>query len=136
MGAGKLIKLNREIRYNVFMVRMSVNPKAKRKTVSERQRFTALKTKVTPLLRPYASRISVFGSYARGEMTASSDIDILIALKPANARPALGLFGFIALEQNLAKKLGRRVDLVTEESINPRRRKSIQQDKVVLYEAK
>lgn len=118
------------------MAKMSVNSKAKRKTVPERQRFTALKTKVTPLLKPDASRISVFGSYARGEMTASSDIDILIALKPAKRRPELGLFGFIALEQNLAKKLGRPVDLVTEESINPRRRKSIQQDRVILYEAK
>jgi len=102
----------------------------------DKHRFVVLKTKVTPLLKPYASRISVFGSYARGDMTASSDIDILIALKPAKSRPPLGLFGFIALEQNLAKKLGRPVDLVTEESINPRRRKSIQQDRVVLYEAK
>lgn len=118
------------------MARTSVNLKTKKSTASDKRRFVVLKTKVTPLLKPYASRISVFGSYARGEMTASSDIDILIALKPSNARPALGLFGFIALEQNLAKKLGRPVDLVTEESINPRRRKSIQQDRVVLYEAK
>ncbi len=115
---------------------MIIYSKAKSKAVSERQRFTALKTKLTPLLKPYVSRISVFGSYARGEMTASSDIDILIALKPAKSRPALGLFGFIALEQNLAKRLGRPVDLVTEESINPRRRKSIEQDRVVIYEAK
>ena len=103
---------------------------------SERRRFVVLKTKVTPLLKPYANRISVFGSYARGDMNASSDIDILIALKPSTSRPALGLFGFIALEQSLAKKLGRPVDLVTEESINPRRRKSIQQDRVIIYEAK
>ena len=109
---------------------------SKKTSVSDKVRFTALKTKVTPLLKPYASRISVFGSYARDEMTASSDIDILIALKPADARPPLGLFGFVALEQDLAKKLGRPVDLVTEEGINPRRRKNIEQDKVVIYEAR
>lgn len=65
-----------------------------------------------------------------------SDIDLLIALKPVEARPSLGLFEFIALEQALAKKLGCDVDLVTEEDINPRRRKNIEKDKVVLYEAK
>ena len=118
------------------MVRTSINLKTKKSMTSDKRRFVDLKAKVTPLLKPYANRISVFGSYARGEMTVSSDIDILIALKPSNARPALGLFGFIALEQNLAKKLGRPVDLVTEESINPRRRKSIEQDKVIIYEAK
>jgi len=118
------------------MAQISAKPKTNKSTMPDKHRFVVLKTKVTPLLKPYASRISVFGSYARGDMTASSDIDILIALKPSNARPALGLFGFIALEESLAKKLGRPVDLVTEESINPRRRKSIQQDRVVLYEAK
>ncbi len=118
------------------MARTSVNLKTKKSMASKRRRFVVLKTKVTPLLKPYASRISVFGSYARGDMTASSDIDILIALKPSNSRPALGLFGFIALEQSLAKKLGCPVDLVTEENINPRRRKNIEQDRIVLYEAK
>ena len=118
------------------MIRTGAKIKTEKNRIPDRRRFVALKAKVTPLLKPYANRISVFGSYARGEMTVSSDIDILIALKPSNARPALGLFGFITLEQNLSKKLGRPVDLVTEESINPRRRKSIEQDKVIIYEAK
>ena len=82
------------------------------------------------------SKMALFGSYARGEVTALSDIDLLIALKPAEARPSLGLFEFIALEQKLAKKLGCAVDLVTEEDINSRRKKNIEKDKVVLYEAK
>lgn len=98
--------------------------------------FADLRLKVTPLLKPYASRISVFGSFARGEATPSSDIDLLIALKPAGVRPVLGLFEFIKIEQALEKKLGRKVDLVTEDDINPRRRKNIEKDRVVLYEAK
>ncbi|MDD2921101.1 MAG: nucleotidyltransferase family protein [Anaerolineales bacterium] len=106
------------------------------KKSAPKDRFIRLKSQVTPLLKPYAKRISVFGSYARGEATALSDIDLLIALKPVEARPSLGLFEFIALEQALAKKLGCDVDLVTEEDINPRRRKNIEKDKVVLYEAK
>jgi predicted nucleotidyltransferase len=46
------------------------------------------------------------------------------------------LFGFIKLEQELGKKLGREVDLVTEEGLNPRRKLNIERDSVVLYEAK
>jgi hypothetical protein len=97
-------------------------------------RFAKLEQKITPLLKPYVKRISVFGSYARGEETAKSDIDLLVALKPSHLRPALGLFELIRLEQELKKKLGREVDLVTEEGINPRRRPFIDRDRVVIYE--
>jgi uncharacterized protein len=97
---------------------------------------TDLRAKVTPLLQPYAKRISLFGSYARGDGTINSHIDILIALKPSKTRPVLGLFEFIKLEQELKKKLGREVDLVTEEGLNPRCRPYIEKDRVVLYEEK
>lgn len=100
------------------------------------KRFVDLGLKVTPILRPYVNRISVFGSYARGDATAKSDIDLLIELKPAETRPVLGLFEFIKLEEALAKKLGCEVDLVTEEGLNPRRKMNIEKDRVVLYEAK
>lgn len=97
-------------------------------------RFVTLRKKVTPLLKPYVSRISVFGSFARGEETADSDIDLLVALKPSHLRPSLGLFEVIRLEQELKKKLGRDVDLVTEEGLNLRRKPFIERDRVVLYE--
>lgn len=92
--------------------------------------------KIIPILKPYADRIYVFGSFARGESTPQSDIDLLIRLKPPEARPALGLLGFIKLEQTLTKQLKCEVDLVTEEELNPRRRLNIERDRVVLYEAK
>ena len=88
-------------------------------------RFADLSAKVTPLLLPYAKRISVFGSFARGEETAGSDVDLLVALKPSGKRPVLGLFELINLEQELKKKLGCDVDLVTEEGLNPRRKPNI-----------
>ena len=97
-------------------------------------RFVELRDKVTPLLKPYAKRISLFGSYARGEETTESDIDLLVALKPFENRPVLGLFEFIKLEQELTEKLGREVDLVTEEGLNSRRNPYIEKDRVVLYE--
>jgi len=97
-------------------------------------RFADLRNTVTPLLQPYARRISVFGSFARGERTQSSDIDLLIALKSSDKRPALGLFEFIRLEQELEKKLGCEVDLITEDGLNIHRKPNIEKDRVVLYE--
>ena len=97
-------------------------------------RFAELSSKVTPLLQPYVRRISVFGSYARGEATKESDIDLLVELKPSEARPVLGLFEFIRLEEALEQELGREVDLVTEEGLNPRRRPHLERDMVLLYE--
>ncbi len=108
----------------------------KRASKKSKNRFIDLRSKVTPILRPYVNRISVFGSYARGDATAESDIDLLIALKPADTRPVLGLFEFIKLEETLAEKLGCEVDLITEEGLNPRRKFNIEKDRVVLYEAK
>ena len=97
-------------------------------------RFSNLHTKIAPILKPYARRVSVFGSYARGDETPQSDIDLLIALKPANQRPPLGLFELIRLEKALAKSVGRAVDLVTEEGISPRIKVSVEKEKVILYE--
>lgn len=97
-------------------------------------RFAELRAKVTPVLRPYVRRISVFGSYARGDTTKESDIDLLVDLKPSESRPVLGLFEWMRLEETLEQELGREVDLLTEEGLNPRRRPNIERDMVVLYE--
>ncbi len=97
-------------------------------------RFTNLRDTVTPVLQPYVKRISVFGSFARGDQTGKSDIDLLIALKASDQRPVLGLFEFIRLEQELERKLGCEVDLVTEEGLNIHRKSNIEKDSVVLYE--
>ncbi len=121
--------------YNPHMVQ-TITKQRKEKSSAPKKRFADLRLRVTPILRPYVNRISVFGSFARGDATPESDIDLLIALKPAEARPALGLFEFIKIEQMLEKELGRKVDLVTEEEVNHRRRQNIERDKVVLYEAK
>ena len=97
-------------------------------------RFVNLRSKVEPLLRPYSRRISVFGSYARGEATSQSDVDLLVALRPSENRPPLGLFEMIRLERELEIKLGCAVDLVTEEGLSPRIRTNVEKDRVVLYE--
>lgn len=83
-------------------------------------------------LRPYASRIALFGSAARGTLTPDSDIDVLLTLRPADERPPLGLQWF-DLEEELHEILGRPVELVTERA-RSRHMTSVAIDLMVLYE--
>jgi predicted nucleotidyltransferase len=96
--------------------------------------ISRIRKKALPLLKPYISRMAVFGSIVRGEATHESDIDLLITLKPSDQRPKLGLFKFIEIEQHLSKELGRDVDLVTEDSLSPYIRPYVEKDKVIIYE--
>jgi hypothetical protein len=97
-------------------------------------KFTDIRNKALPLLKPYISRMAVFGSVVRGEATATSDIDLLVTLKPSNARPKLGLFKIMEIEERLQKELGFKVDLVTEDSLSPYIRPYIEKDEVIVYE--
>jgi uncharacterized protein len=97
-------------------------------------KYADIRRKALLLLKPYISRMAVFGSTVRGEATKKSDIDLLIRLKPSNARLKLGLFKLMEIEENLQKKLGREVDLVTEDSLSPYIRPYVEKEKVVIYE--
>ena len=73
-----------------------------------------LQKKISPVLGKYGvKRASVFGSVSRGEDTPQSDVDILVSL----GRP-MGLFAFMRMERELGEVLGRKVDVVTENSVN------------------
>ncbi|GCL40340.1 hypothetical protein NIES80_00240 [Dolichospermum planctonicum] len=54
----------------------------------------------------------VFGSVARGEATADSDVDFLVELKPQSS-----LFDYIGLMQDLAALLGRKVDIAEPDNL-------------------
>lgn len=61
-----------------------------------------------------ARKITVFGSYARGEERAESDIDILVEFSETKS-----LLELVRIERELSEGLGIRVDLLTEKSISP-----------------
>jgi uncharacterized protein len=85
--------------------------------MSERDEILAVLRAALPDLRqrwPIRS-LALFGSVARGDASAASDIDILVEFE----RP-LGLSAFIALEASLAGLTGRRVDLVSRAALKPR----------------
>jgi predicted nucleotidyltransferase len=74
-------------------------------------------------------KASLFGSYARGDQTNTSDIDILI--EPSTE---MNLISFIALKQDLEDLIKIPVDLVSTRAVKPELRKYITSDLKVLYD--
>lgn len=75
----------------------------------------ALRDALPDLLRRWPIRsLALFGSMARGEASAASDLDILVEFE----RP-IGLSSFLALEEELGALTGRRVDLVSRLALKP-----------------
>jgi len=69
-------------------------------------------------------RLALFGSYARGEETEQSDVDILV-----DVDPSIGL-EFALLGDELEHLLGERVEVVSIRAIKPRNWKLIEPELV------
>ena len=76
-------------------------------------------------------KVWVFGSYARGEQTASSDIDIIIDY---GNQPKPSLFTLATLKDELENLFNTKVDLVPEDCIYDNIRPFIDKDKILIYE--
>jgi len=72
-----------------------------------------------------ATAVSLFGSYAKGNAKQGSDIDILVEFEPGRS-----LFDLVRMERELSEKLGLEVDVVTPNSLHPRIRARIMEEKV------
>ena len=73
--------------------------------------------------------LAVFGSVARGEDSAKSDIDLLVKFDQP-----VGFIEFIQLENRLTRVFGKNVDLATEKSLHPLIEKDVKRELQVLYE--
>ncbi len=74
-----------------------------------------LKKKIIDILKKRDVRhAGLFGSYARGEVTSDSDIDLLIEFKGDKS-----LFDLVGLKIELEESLGQKVDIVTYRSLHP-----------------
>ena len=95
--------------------------------------FVDISAAVTPVLSSYDLREAyLFGSFARGDQTPDSDIDLRLVCGDSMT---FGTLYEISLE--LEEELGREVEIVTNppEHMRPAFRKNIEQDEVRLYEA-
>ena len=89
--------------------------------------------KIAEICRRHLVReLSLFGSAARGEMRADSDIDMLVDYS-SEARPSL--LDLIAMKNELSDLLGRPVDLGVKRALKPRFRDRILAEAQVIYAA-
>ena len=82
--------------------------------------------KTQPVLKAW-----LFGSYARGEETPQSDVDILFI---PDKSQHFSLFTMGGMYEDLKELLGKEVDLITEGGLMPFARESADRDKILIYE--
>ena len=74
--------------------------------------------------------VTIFGSYARGDATPASDVDLYVELEPGSRR-GLGLLS--GLKTFFGNVVGRKVDVVFDEIKNPELRKKIKQNGIMVF---
>lgn len=74
-----------------------------------------------------ANNIRLFGSVARGEDNESSDIDLLVSMEKNRS-----LYDLIGLQQEIQHILQRKVDVLTDKSINSYLQAQILQEAISL----
>ena len=82
--------------------------------------------KTQPVLKAW-----LFGSFARGEETPESDIDILVKFDRTSP---IGLFAYVRMQRELEERLGRKVDLVEEGTLRPAAQTTANRDLKAIYE--
>ena len=77
------------------------------------------------------NRAWLFGSFARGEETADSDVDILIQFDHSTP---IGMFRYARMHREMEDLLGRKVDLVEDGTLRPAASLTANKDRKIIYE--
>ena len=91
------------------------------------QILASLRINAAELRRRGVLHAGVFGSVARGESGAESDVDILLTLADDDG---FGLLEYSSLERYLSDIIGAPVDLADSENLKPRLRDVIEREVV------
>ena len=88
-----------------------------------------IRAKAVPIAKKYGvKKLSLFGSYARGEADAQSDVDFLY-----DGINHSGMFAYFGFVQDLEDEFGCHVDLVSFNISDEKFLAEIQRDEVILY---
>jgi predicted nucleotidyltransferase len=79
--------------------------------------------------RYHVSKLSVFGSRARGDERPDSDLDLLVEFEPKH----MPGWEYFTLEDELAKLFKTRVELATMEGLREKIRKQVLDDAKTIY---
>lgn len=117
-------KIRRGLRRGVRMTGQPVSQQKRNRAGTSRavKRLAA----AAPAIRQKfgVTKLGMFGSFARGEQTARSDVDVLVCFAPGCAT----LHNFICLSDYLEALFKRNVDLLTEDSLSDLIRPYIERD--------
>lgn len=80
---------------------------------------------------PDIRRVTLFGSYARGEADETSDVDLRVEYDPGSSFSIIDLAGFA---EETKDALGRPVDVVSKRMLEPTFAEEIKRDGLVIYE--
>ncbi len=92
--------------------------------------LSTLQTHESDLRRLGVCHAAVFGSVARGEASADSDIDVLVDLDP---QQPMGLFEYARLKLYIAELLGDSTDVVNRKTLKPLLKDAIMGDAVNVF---
>jgi predicted nucleotidyltransferase len=93
----------------------------------KKQQLTKMIAQIVSILKRYGvKKAALFGSFARGQATKKSDVDILIEFRSKKK----DLLDHISLVQELEEALHRKVDVLTYKYIHPALREKILSEQV------
>lgn len=92
--------------------------------------IATLRAHEAELRRAGIRHLSLFGSVARGEAEADSDVDLVAEFDPA---AEMDLIRLVSLERRVGETLGRPVEILPEPLENPRLRANVERDRIVAF---
>lgn len=96
----------------------------------------ATKNNIIPIIQNYFATLPIakawlFGSYSRGEESSESDVDIMVTFVDG---AKISLFKYADIICKLEDLLKQKVDLVEDGTLLPFAQKSVNEDKILIYE--
>jgi len=93
--------------------------------IKDKKFLEKIKNQIIKILKENKiKKAGIFGSYAKGKNKKSSDIDIIIEPEKNTG------FGFFKIQMQLEEKLGKKIDLITYNSIHPMLKERILNEEV------
>ena len=90
-----------------------------------------IQQRIAPIAKQYGLKaVFLFGSYARGEATSSSDLDFRV-----DKGSLRGLFALGGLYSDLEESFGKELDLLTTGSLEPKFLNHIANEEILVYES-
>ncbi|HEY5046857.1 MAG TPA: nucleotidyltransferase domain-containing protein [Rhizomicrobium sp.] len=99
-------------------------------TIALEQALNILRDNADALRARAALHVAVFGSVARGEALADSDLDVMVEV---NTDRHIGLFGYAGLCEDLKDLFPAKVDVANARTLKPLFRESILSDAVYAF---